>query len=185
MRRASLFQITSIALLCLSMAALTGAQTAKPEQKVTTIVGCLELGNPASAGGERRSEAGAANANDYFVRTPAIAIPPGSTVAVGGARTATSGTSTGRATTSAGDPDSTALYRITGLDREQLRPHIGHRVELQGRLTNDPPSSSGNSTTAKTTVDAAGRATTRVESRMDIAGVLHATAIKMVSESCR
>jgi hypothetical protein len=62
--------------------------------------------------------------------------------------------------------------------------HLAHRVELKGRLTDDPPSASGNSTTAKTTVDASGRATTRVETRMDIAGVRHATPIKMVSASC-
>ncbi len=184
MRRAAPFYITLATLVCLPMSAMVGAQTAKPEQKVTTIVGCLVQGNPAGAGGERRSETGAANANDYFVRTPAISVPPGTTVAVGGAGTATSGTSR-RATTSAGDPTGTAMYRITGLDREQLRSHIGHRVELQGQLTDDPPSASGNGTTAKTTVDASGRATTRVETPMDIAGVLHATAIKMVSASCQ
>jgi hypothetical protein len=183
MRRTALFHIVS-ALLCLPVTSSAGAQTAKPEPKVTTIVGCLVHGNPAEGGGERRSETGAANANDYFIRTPAISVPAGSTVTVGGAGTSASGTS-GRATTSAGDPTATAMYRVTGLDREQLRPHIGHRVELQGHLTGDPPSASGNSTTAKTTVDASGRATTRVETAMDIAGVLHATAIKMISASCQ
>jgi hypothetical protein len=183
MRRAARFHITLATLFCLPLTTMVAAQTNKPEQSVTTIVGCLVQGNPAAGSGERRSEKGTANANDYFVRTPAIALPPGSTIAIGGAGTQSSGTS-GRATTSVGDPTGTAVYRITGLDHEQLRPHIGHRVELQGRLSNNMPGA-GTSTTAQTTVDASGRATTRTETRVDVAGLLHATAIKKVSASCQ
>jgi hypothetical protein len=163
--------------LCISLPVLAESQTAKAEPSVTTIVGCLIQGNQTGADSERTSEGGAASADDFFILTPAISLPPGGTVAVS--------SSGGRATTSAGEPDETAMYRITGLDREQLRPHIGHRVELHGHLTEDPPSASGRTTTAKTTVDATGRATTRVESPTDIAGVLHATTIKMVSASCQ
>jgi hypothetical protein len=39
-------------------------------------------------------------------------------------------------------------------------------------------------TSAATTVDETGRPTTRVETRMDVAGVLHATTIKMVNATC-
>ena len=169
----ALYQTTSAVLLCLAIAAAPGAQNPKPEQTVTTIVGCLVQGNPSAQGGEKRSEAGAASANDYFVRTPTVALPVGATVAVG--KPGTTSTST-----SAGTPAADTFYRITGLDREQLRPHVGHRVELQGHLTGNPETK----TTAKTTVDASGRATTRTETRLDVAGVLHATVIKMVSASC-
>jgi hypothetical protein len=178
MLRATLFQITLSVLLCLPMVAVVDAQTssptpaAKPEQTVTTIVGCLVQGNPNAAGGERRSETGAANANDYFVRTPTVAVPVGTTIAVG--KPGTTDT-----TTSAGKPSKDSLYRITGLTREQLRPHVGHRVELRGHLSGNLPE-----TSATTTVDKTGRATTRVETRVDVAGVLRATAIKMVSASC-
>lgn len=173
MRRLPVFQITSAALLCLTIVATVSAQTAKPEQTITTIVGCLVQGNPSGTSGERRSETGAANANDYFVRTPTMAVPVGATVAVG--QPGTTSTST-----SAGTPTSDSFYRITGLDREHVRPHVGHRVELQGHLSADPAAS----TTARTTVDARGRATTRTETRKEVAGVLHATAIKMVSATC-
>jgi hypothetical protein len=196
--RAVLFQMTSVALVCLSMAAIGASQTSPPpaapgqrtdpsapqaeKTQQTTIIGCLVQGNPTGTSGERRSETGAANANDYFVRTPAIQVPVGTTVTVGGAGTAKPGTSSGGATTSAGPPNSITLYRITGLDREQLRPHINHRVELQGHLSGNMD---GGKTTAKTTVDASGKPITRVESGMDVAGVLHATTIKMVNERCQ
>jgi hypothetical protein len=104
-------------------------------------------------------------------------MPVGATVAVGRDAAKTS------ATTSAGKPERTTLYRITGIDREQLRPHVGHRVELQGHLSGNT-GTPGSGTTTKTTVDAAGKPTTRVETRLDLAGVLNATAIKMVSATC-
>jgi hypothetical protein len=158
-------------------------QSAKTEQAVT-IVGCLVHGNPSDRSGDLPSETGSAHENDYFLRTPAIQVPVGTTVAVGSAGAATSGTSGSGATTSAGTPDLTTLYRITGLDDERLRPHIGHRVELQGRLSADGIDASGDNVKAKTTVDATGRATTRVERKMDLAGELRATAIKMIGASC-
>src|SRR5687768_9903695 len=128
MMRAALFQVNSAVLLCLPIVAMLDAQAssatqaAKPEQPVTTIVGCLVQGNPNAPGGERRSEGGAANANDYFIRTPTVAVPVGTTITVG--KPGTTDT-----TTSAGKPTHDSLYRITGLQREQLRPHVGHRVE--------------------------------------------------------
>jgi hypothetical protein len=171
------FHITSTVLVSLAMTALVDAQTspqgAKPDQTVT-IAGCLVQGSPGAEGG--RSESGAANANDYFVRTPTVAVPVGTTIAVGKPGT----TSTA---TSAGTPTHDSFYRVTGLDRAQLKPHIGHRVELQGRLTSNTPRAEG-VTTAKTTVDAGGRPTTKTETRPIVAGVLQATALKMVSATC-
>jgi len=173
---------TFVALLCLPLGALQAqtatATQAKPDQKVTTIVGCLVQGNPSAAGGETRSEAAAANANDYFVRTPTVAVPVGTSVAVGKPGTLDT-------TTSAGKPANDSYYRITGLPREQLQPHAGHRVELQGHLSGNAADAAANGvTSASTTVDKTGRPTTRVETRVDVAGVLHATALKMVSASC-
>jgi hypothetical protein len=184
MRAALLLQTGLVALLSLALAAGVGAQTAKsgqtpkPDQTVMTIVGCLVQGNPSGAGGERRSDSGAANANDYFVRTPTVALPVGGTVAVGKPGT----TSTA---TSAGTPAADSYYRITGMDREQLRPHVGHRVELQGHLSGaKPDAAAGGATRTQTTVDAAGKPTVTVETRVDVAGDLHATALKMVSANC-
>lgn len=178
--RAALLHVTSALLLCLPLADTVGAQTRKPDQTLTTIVGCLVHGNPSAAGSERRSGTSDVNVNDYFLRTPAITVPVGGTVSVGGTGAATSG---GKATTSAGDPDRTTLYRITGMDHAQLKPHVGHRVELQGHLSGNT-GTAGSGTTTKTTVDAAGKPTVRVETRLDLAGVLNATTLKMVSASC-
>jgi hypothetical protein len=173
-----------VALLSLAIAASASAQTAKsaqtpkPDGKVTTIVGCLVQGNPTAAGGERRSSSGAANADDYFIRTATVVVPVGTTVAVGKPGT----TSTA---TSAGTPAADSYYRITGMNREQLRPHVGHRVELQGHLSSaQPDANAAGSTRTKTTVDAAGKPTVTVETRVDVAGDLQATALKMVSASC-
>ena len=183
--RAALLHMTSAALLCLPLASMVGAQTsparqaAKQEQTVTTIVGCLVQGNPNAASGERRSAAGAANANDYFVRTPTVVVPVGTSITVG--KPGTTDT-----TTSAGKPSNDSLYRITGLAGAQLQPHVGHRVELQGQLSSTPPDASASGvTSATTTVDKTGRPTTSVETRVDVAGVLHATAIKMIDTSCK
>lgn len=183
--RAAPFQTAFAALLSLAMAASVGAQTAKPEQTpkpdqtVTTIVGCLVQGNPSGAGGERRSDSGPAHANDYFVRTPTVALPVGTTVAVGKPGT----TSTA---TSAGKPTADSYYRIAGMDRERLRPHVGHRVEVQGHLSAaKADAAAGGVTSTKTTVDAAGKPTVTVETRVDVAGNLHATALKMVSPNCQ
>jgi hypothetical protein len=181
----ALFHMRSAVLVCLALITVVGARTlsatqaAKPDQTVTTIVGCLVQGNPTAEGGEQRSATGAANANDYFVRTPTVQVPVGTTITVG--KPGTTDT-----TTSAGKPTNDSLYRITGLDREQLRPHIGHRVELQGHLSGkEPDAAAGGVTNTKTTVDKAGRPITKVETRVDVAGELHATAIKMVSASCK
>jgi hypothetical protein len=144
---------------------------APAKSETVTIVGCLIQGDPTAA--RAQGTTATAKADDYFVRTPAIQVPVGSTVAIGGSTDVT---------TSAGTPDKTTLYRVTGLDRDQLRPHVGHRIELQGHLMPDDPAAAS---TAKTTVDANGRATTRVENRMDVSGTLHATAVKMVSATCQ
>ncbi len=167
--RSALLHMASVALLSLAIAAAVAAQpstpsqTAKADPAATTIVGCLVHGNPP---------------NDYFIRTPTVAVPVGATVAVGKPGT----TSTA---TTAGKPTADSYYRITGMDRAQLQPHVGHRVELQGHLSSAKHDAAARGVTStKTTVDSAGKPTVTVESRVDVAGNLHATALKMVSASC-
>ena len=149
------------------------ATQAAKDAETVTIVGCLVQGDPTAERGDRAAPA-SATSGDYFVRTPTVAVPAGGTVAVGKPGT----TSTA---TSAGTPTTDSFYRVTGLDVEQLRPHIGHRIELRGQLTAE---TARQPTSAKTTVDSGGRATTTVETRNVIAGSLRATTIKMVSASC-
>ena len=185
MMRAALFHMTSAALLCLTMAPSVGAQTSsstsaapRTDQTATqpgnmdkpvTIVGCLVE--------EKATDA--ANATDYFVRTPTVVVPVGTSVTVG--KPGTTDT-----TTSSGKPTNDSLYRIIGLNAEELRPHVAHRVEVQGHLSgNKPDAAASGVTTTTTTVDQTGRPTTKVETQVNVAGVLHATAIKMVSASCR
>jgi hypothetical protein len=171
MRRKLTVHVAAAALVSVLRLATPVAQTPQAEQTQTTIVGCLANRLDPSISGEPRSDT---NANAYFVRTPTVAIPAGSTVAIGTPGTAST-------TPSSGTPTPDSFYRITGLTREELQPHVGHRVELRGHLSAEPTAG----TTAKTTVDASGKPTTRVEQRPVVAGVLHATAIKMVSATCR
>jgi hypothetical protein len=104
-------------------------------------------------------------------------VPTGAPVTVGG-----SSSSGGRATTSAGVPTETTSYRITGLATAELKSHLGHRVELQGKLSHNTPPA----TTATTTHDPkTGRTTTAVKEDWRIAGVLHATRLKTVAASCQ
>jgi hypothetical protein len=183
--RARLGQRAATGVLCLSVvvaqmsahgtaAAGQAGEMRQADAKPTTIVGCLVQGLPGSAAA--RSGVEAAAAKDYFVRTPTMKIPAGATVAVGTPGTASTATS-------AGTPVEDSFYRVSGLADSLLQPHLGHRVELQGKLTNNTPGIE--STKATTTQDKDGRATTTVETRIAIAGVLHATAIKMVSATCQ
>ena len=90
-------QLTAVAWLCFATATAAYTQ-AQPEQpgkldRATTIVGCLVRG-PALPTGE-----------EFLIRTPAIAVPAGSQIAVGG-----EGATSGHATTSAGRPVATTVY---------------------------------------------------------------------------
>jgi hypothetical protein len=189
--------------------------TSQPDKgEAVTVVGCLEQGNTTGAGSERRSETGAANANDYFLRASGPATPAGGTASAGSPSPTTTSTTPSGTAASGGTASGTTMYRVTGLDREQLRPHVGHRVELQGHLTSNMTDRSGSGmtsgtpgtsgTTAGTTAGTAGTASSstspagsgtgtgqRRDQRggqgnegRDVAGVLHATAIKMVSATC-
>jgi hypothetical protein len=156
-----------------------GSQTVIQPPKadeIVTIVGCLVRGDPALNASQPSPDIGVAATGDFFVRTPAIQIPVGATLTIGG-----SGTSGSGSTTSAGTPDKTTLYRVMGLGRDELRQHVGQRVELRGYLLSDDEALG---VATKTTVDAAGRPTTSVEQRMDLAGALQATAITMINASC-
>ena len=184
MMRTALLHMTSAVLLCLPMATVS-AQTSKPAtadtkaQAATTIVGCLVQGAITAASTDPKPAVNIGNANDFFVRTPTVAVPVGTTVAVGKPGT----TSTA---TSAGTPAGDSFYRVTGMSAAQLKPHIGHRVELQGQLTaNEKGDASTAVTSAKTTVDAQGKPRTTVETRPVIAGVLQATTLKMVAPNCQ
>ena len=158
--------LTAAALLCFAPATLGQTQPEPPRKadQTTTIVGCLVQGPSQSV-------------EEFLLRTPAIAVPAGSRISVGGAGSTTSG----RAATSAGAPDATTAYRITGLTAAQLKPHVGHRIELQGQLSDVPPATSATTTQDPKT----GRATTAVKEDWTIAGVLNATALKMVAASCQ
>ena len=182
--RTRLCHAGAAALFCLSvLAAHTSAQETAAQRpnespqrgtKPTTIVGCLVQGLPGSAAAKDGVEA--TTAQEYFIRTPTMKIPAGTTMAIG--RPGTPSTAT-----SIGTPVDDSFYRVSGLSADLLRAHVGHRVELQGHLTDNTPGTE--SKRATTTQDTDGRATTTVETRIAIAGVLHTTAVKMVSASCQ
>jgi hypothetical protein len=173
---------TAMCFLSVSSSAHQSSGQARPgaqaEAKPTTIVGCLVQGLPATVNTQTNTQAThqlSASHDDFFVRTPTVTVPPGTSVAVGSPGT----TSTA---TSIGTPTDDSFYRVAGLSAERLRPHLGQRIEVQGRLTDNTPGIE--STRATTTQDKDGRATTTVETRVTIAGVLHATTIRMVSATC-
>lgn len=147
--------------------------TAQPDATPRIIVGCLVQGLPSTDG--RAATGTTVAAVDYFVRTPTVQVPPGTTVAVG-----TPGTTS--TATSIGTPASDSFYRIAGLNSEQLRPHVGQRVEVQGRLTDNIPGTEKQRVTM--TQDKDGRVKMTIENQIEVAGVLEATAIKMVSATC-
>jgi hypothetical protein len=112
----------------------------------------------------------------HFLGTDPIGRDVLARIAVGG-----EGATSGHATTSAGRPVATTVYRITGLTRDELQSHLGHRVEVKGQLSENVPPK----TTATTTQDpATGRVTTAVKEDWTVAGALRATAPTMVAETC-
>jgi hypothetical protein len=171
--------VTLAALLSLVIPVLgsTQATTSKPSQKTTTIVGCLVDNIPVDADGEPVA-AGAPDAKGFFLRTPTVALPPGTTVAVGTAGTPST-------VTSSGTPVADSYYRITGLDAAQLRPHIGHRIEAHGHLTPSSTAEGEHPKSVRTIVDPTGKPERTVETPIHLAGELHAASIKMVSANCR
>jgi hypothetical protein len=146
----------------------------QPDPTPRTIVGCLVQGLPNTAGDRAAAKTTVAS-EDYFVRTPTVQVPPGTTVAVGAPGTTSTATSVGTAVAD-------SFYRIAGLNVEQLRPHVGQRVEIQGHLTDNTPGTEKRRVTL--TQDKDGRVKMTVENEIEVAGVLHATTIKMVSASC-
>jgi hypothetical protein len=153
----------------------------------TALVGCLKEGKdlPAQA---------SANANDFFLANamPAGAASTSGSGTPGTAGSATSATGTTPPSTTAGGTrpsDATRAggamggsgktYRITGLDKEQLSKHVNHQVEIQGRIT---PGSGGSDTPSATTTP--GAAASAAAGRSDVAGVIQASAVKMISASC-
>ena len=56
-----------------------------------------------------------------------------------------------------------SFYRIAGLNSEQLRPHVGQRVEVQGRLTDNIPGTEKRRVTM--TQDKDGRVKMTIENR--------------------
>ena len=150
------------------------ASAATQSDVPSKIVGCLVAGLPNTP--DARSTASDTTTTEYFVRTPTMQVPPGTTVAVG-----TPGT-TSTATT-VGTPVADSYYRVEGLAADQLRPHVGQRVEVQGRLTDNTPGTEKRRVTL--TQDKDGRVKMTVENQIDVAGVLHATTIKMVGSTCQ
>jgi hypothetical protein len=161
--------------------------TAQRSGQTVTIVGCLEQGKDVAA--LRSSEKASENADDFFLTrvtmpgagaaTPTGGSPTTGTVGSATSAAGTTGTSKPSATAAGGAmasamSGSDAVYKISGLDKDQLQPHLNHQVEIQGRL-----SSSGAGSAAGAAAAGAGASATPKVSE------LHATSIKMVSASCR
>jgi hypothetical protein len=126
------------------------------------------LANAMPAGAASTSGAGTPGAT-----TPATGTPP----PTGGTATA-GGTRPSDATRAGGAMGSGKTYRISGLDKEQLSKHINHQVEIQGKVS--PGAASG--TPSGTTPGAAAGAAASGAS--DLAGVIQATSVKMISATC-
>jgi hypothetical protein len=165
-----------LSLMAVGSLAQTGpGQPAKPDQPASVVVGCLMKGLP----GADPAGSGGGKATDYFVRTPTVTLPVGTAVTVGQPGRPDTGVSAG---TAAAD----SYYRITGIGADQLQPHLNHRIEVSGHLIPAAGDATARSVTVpKTTVDEAGKATGTVGTRGFIAGDLHATGIKMISDSCK
>ena len=146
----------------------------QPDPTPRTIVGCLVQGLPNTPNDRATTKTPVAS-EDYFVRTPTVQVPPGTTVAVGTPGATSTATSVGTAVAD-------SFYRIAGLSVEQLRPHVGQRIEIQGHLTDNMPGTEKRRVTL--TQDKDGRVKMTVENQIEVAGVLHATTLKMVSTSC-
>jgi hypothetical protein len=134
-------------------------KTASPEDFFLT--------NAMPAGAATTSGAGTPGAT-----TPATGTPPPSTA--GGTRPSDAA----RAGGAMGGSGKT--YRISGLDKDQLSKHVNHQIEIQGKVT--PGGASGTpSATTPTPGAAAGAAASGAS---DLAGVIQATSVKMISATC-
>jgi hypothetical protein len=124
-----------------------------------TVVGCLQ--QEKDVPGRQPSAAERVGIGEDFILTNASMQPAsasggrtgagttGGTTAGTAGTTGTAGTGTTGTTTGTGTAGTTAggtatggmsgaqsqnMYKISGLDNDKLRPHVGHRVEVMGRL---------------------------------------------------
>ncbi len=160
----------------------TPAQRGSTADSVT-LAGCLMQGKDVAS-----LKQSTASAEDFFLTN---AMPSGAATTSGGtAGTAAPATGTpppsgekpggtrpSDAARAGGAMGSGKVYRISGLGKDELSKHINHQVEIQGRLsTGGAPSGTPSGTTPGATAGAAGAS--------DIAGVIQAAAVKMVSATC-
>ncbi|HEY2908488.1 MAG TPA: hypothetical protein VGJ29_21455 [Vicinamibacterales bacterium] len=137
-----------------SMAAQTSstAQTASPG--TVTVTGCLQRGD--SAGGATgtsgsATSSSAASSSDKFVLANAhMGSGASSTPGATGATTGTSGS----ATSSSGSSMSGAKYELEGSATE-LKDHVGHEVEIKGRIENSSSATTGSAATGSATSSSA------------------------------
>jgi hypothetical protein len=172
----------------------TGGQRAGAGRGPITVAGCLQSGDSSSTAGSTASTADAPGMSGFMltnVRMNGSATSPSTTSETRGGTTA--GSSAGR--TAANMPSSLTLEG----DAAQLRPHVGHQVEVTGTVAGGRGRNNTGSTATGTTAGR-GTGTTATETsggtatgesgngrRMRGRGgmrTLRVESVKMIASSC-
>lgn len=163
-----------------------------PTTATTTIVGCLKAEKDIPGLAPNVAER-AGVGEDYILTNARVGSSSGSssgssagTTGSGSAAGSGSGTGSGSGAGMGAGRGSGLMYKITGLDRDELKKHLNHQVELQGRV-DDSSASSATRTGATATPDTTGTGsgTARGSSGPDMKPKeFEATALKMVSATC-
>lgn len=160
----------------------TSPTTQQPTTKsdtmgMTTISGCLKLEKDI-AGMKPNVAERAGMGEDYILTNVKMGAASAGTVA-GSGTTGTTGSgtaATGAAGASAGRAVAGLMYKIEGLDDAELKKHLNHHIELQGKVDDSAMGSSpsGSPSTSGTSGAAAGAAPKE----------FNATSLKMISATC-
>jgi eukaryotic-like serine/threonine-protein kinase len=167
-------------------------------QSEVTATGCLQRAggssssSPSSSSPGSQSPAGGASAGGFMLKNATATSGTGTTgtspggAAASGAPTAGSADASGRRTTGGGKE-----LRLVAGPGASLDEHVGHQVEVRGRLSGthaDSPSSSAGAGNPSSSTGAVGEASSSQESRRGgmsgRVGTLHVSFVRMISSSC-
>jgi hypothetical protein len=173
--------IGGVAALAFVFTSSLAAQTPPPSssssrqsesQTPITVTGCLQKADSMSGGatGTSGTATSSASGSERFVLANAR-MGSGSSGSAG-----TSGTSGTSGATTGGSSASGSTYALEGTASE-LSPHVGHEVEIRGRVES---SSSSSSSSTPTTAGGTSSATSSSSSNQR----LRVESVKMVSSSC-
>ncbi|MCU1384488.1 MAG: hypothetical protein JWL71_3185 [Acidobacteria bacterium] len=172
---AAIFLATTLGAMAQSPSTTTASSSTTASDKIT-VSGCLQDGS----GGSSTTASASTTASQSGSYVLMASAPPNADTAAGTSGSTTSSTTatgTTGTTSSAGSSMHNASYVLEGSSNE-LKNHVGHRVEVTGTLENNTDHGAASTATSTTT---SGSASSRMS---DGAKTLKVSSVRMIAADC-